>query len=48
VTQEAYDKAREALANVSTANLAKLRGLANTPAKAKALVDEAASRRGKR
>lgn len=45
MNQEAYAKAREALAHVSTENLRKLHGLANTPAKAKALVDEAASRK---
>ncbi len=45
MNQEAYDQAREALKHVSTENLSKLQGLATTPAKAKALVDEAASRK---
>lgn len=43
-TTKAYDQARDALRHVSTANLDKLKDLADTPAKAQALADETKAR----
>jgi len=44
---KAYDQARDALRHVSTANLENLKDLADTPAKAQALADEAKAREAK-
>ncbi len=42
--QDAYDQARDALSDVATESLPQLAGLADTPTKARALVDEITER----